>query len=327
MTGSGWTRRVVAAFGRARRRFGRLDHLARAVVRYDRADGGRLAAAVTYYSFFAAFSLALLGFAVLGFVLDDPAALRAVQGYLSENLPGLDARALREARGTAGLVAFVVLPVAGLFWVDSLRSSIRAIWRLPQYPGNFFLRQLIDLAVLAGLGLLLAASLAAATGTGTLLNLLLFDTADAAGPPGRWLLRSAGYVLGVGVNVLLAIAALTALPRLKMRLRRVLGPALFVAAGLEVLKTLGRVYVHRTQANPAYHLVTGAVAVLVFLSVLNQLVLFAAALAATSTRGPVTDLAVPAATPAPPAAVHQRVIHRRGPVAPRRGARPPRRRR
>jgi membrane protein len=45
-----------------------------------------------------------------------------------------------------------------------------------------------------------------------------------AGPPGRWLLGTAGYVLGIGVNVMLAIAALTALPRLRMRLRRVLGP-------------------------------------------------------------------------------------------------------
>jgi membrane protein len=137
-------------------------------------------------------------------------------------------------------------------------------------------------------------------------------------------------VLGVGVNVLLAIAVLTALPRLRVRLRRVLAPALFVAAGLEVLKTLGRIYVQRTQANPAYHLVTGAVAVLVFLSVLNQLILFAAALAATSTRGPVTDLAMPATPAAPPAAGHRRVIRRRPAhrtVARSRGVHPPRRHR
>jgi hypothetical protein len=76
------------------------------------------------------------------------------------------------------------------------------------------------------------------------------------------------------VNILLAIAALTGLPRLRMRLRRVLGPALFVAAGLEVLKTVGRLYVQRTEANPAYQVVTGAVAVLVFLSLLNQFILF-----------------------------------------------------
>jgi hypothetical protein len=35
----------------------------------------------------------------------------------------------------------------------------------------------------------------------------------------------------VGVNTLLSIAVLTGLPRLRMPLRRVLGPALFVAAG------------------------------------------------------------------------------------------------
>jgi membrane protein len=67
---------------------GWLDHLARAAVRYDQADGGRLAAAMTYYAFFATFALALLSFAAFGFVLDDPVVLRDVQSYLAENLPG-----------------------------------------------------------------------------------------------------------------------------------------------------------------------------------------------------------------------------------------------
>src|ERR1043165_8791132 len=71
--------RVARAWGQARRRYGWLDHLVRAGARYDRADGGRLAAAVTYYAFFATFALALLAFAIFGFVLDDPVVLRAVQ--------------------------------------------------------------------------------------------------------------------------------------------------------------------------------------------------------------------------------------------------------
>jgi membrane protein len=126
--------------------------------------------------------------------------------------------------------------------------------------------------------------------------------------------------LGVGVNILLAIAVLTGLPRLRLRLRRVLAPALLIAAGLEILKTAGRLYVQRTEANPAYHVVAGAVAVLVFLSLLNQLILFAAALTATSTRGPVTDLAArrthasrhPTATAG--AHAHPRLSRRRRPV-------------
>ena len=275
---------------RGRRRWGWLDHLARAGVRYDEADGGRLAAAVTYYAFFATFALALLGFAVFGFVLDNPAVLRAVQRYLAENLPRLDVRALRDARGTIGVIAFVTLPVTGWFWVDALRSSIRKVWRLPEYPGNLLVRLLVDLLVLVGLGLLLAASLAVAFVTTALAGRLI-TAAGTARTQARWALDAVGFVLGVGVNTLLSSAALTGLARLRMPLRRVLGPALLVAAGLELLKTLGRLYVQRTEANPTYQVVAGAVGLLVFLNVVNQLILFAAALTATSTVGRATDMA------------------------------------
>ncbi|MEV4620314.1 YhjD/YihY/BrkB family envelope integrity protein [Asanoa sp. NPDC049573] len=280
-------KRAVAGWTGARRRHGWLDHLARAVLRYDQADGGRLAAAVTYYAFFATFAMALFGFAVFAFVLDDPVVLQPVQAYLEANLPRIDVQSVRDARGTVGVIAFIGLPISGWFWVDALRSSIRAVWRLPEYPGAFVVRVLIDLAVLLGLGVLLVVSLTAvfvtATGVGW-----LFTAAGA-----RWLVGPLGFVLGVGVNTLLAMAVLTALPRLRMPLRRVLGPALFVAGGLELLKTLGRLYVHGTETNPTYLVVAGAVGLLVFLNAVNQLILFAATLAATSTAGQVTDLAAP----------------------------------
>jgi membrane protein len=284
----------VAAWRQARRRYGWLDHVVRAAVRYDRADGGRLAAAVTYYAFFATFALALLGFAVFGFVLADPAVLRAVQRYLAQNLPRLDVQTLRDARGTVGLIAFVGLPVTGWFWVDALRSSIRRMWRLPEYPGSFLVRLFVDLLVLVGLGLLLAASLAVAFVTAALAGRLV-SAADTDTAAARWLLATVGFVLGVGVNTVLSIAVLTALPRLRMPLRRVLGPALLVAAGLEVLKSLGRLYVQHAEANPTYRVVAGAVGLLVFLNVVNQLVLYAAALTATATAGRVTDMAAGAA--------------------------------
>src|SRR6266508_2656279 len=290
MRPAGRATRAAAVWGRAWRRHGWLDHLVRAGVRYDEADGGRLAAAVTYYAFFATFALALLGFAIFGFVLDDPAVLRSVQRYLAQNLPRVDVQTLRDARGTAGVIAFVGLPITGWFWVDALRSSIRKIWGLPEYPGNFVVRLLIDLLVLVGLGLLLAASLAVAFGT-TALASRLVNAAGTGAVPARWLLATVGFVLGVGVNTLLSIAVLTGLPRLRMPLRRVLGPALLVAAGLEVLKTLGRLYVQRTEANPTYRVVAGTVGLLVFLNVVNQLILFAATLTATSTTGQVSDLA------------------------------------
>jgi membrane protein len=280
-------KQAVARWTGARRQHGWVDHLARAVVRYDHADGGRLAAAVTYYAFFAMFAMALFGFAVFAFVLDDPVVLHPVQAYLEANLPRIDVQSVRDARGTVGVIGFIGLPISGWFWVDALRSSIRAIWGLPEYPGGFIVRVLIDLAVLVGLGLLLVVSLTAVFVTAASVGWLV----TAAGA--RWLVGPLGFVGGAIVNTLLAMAVLTALPRLRMPLRRVLGPALFVAGGLELLKTLGRLYVHSTETNPTYLVVAGAVGLLVFLNVVNQLILFAATLSATSDLGQVTDLAAP----------------------------------
>lgn len=275
---------MAAGLGRVRR-LGVVQHLGRAFTRYQDAHAGRLAAAVTYYAFFAAFSLGLLGFAILGYVLDNPRVLESVQTYLAENLPRLDTQSLRDARGTAGLIAFVVLTVAGVFWVDALRSSIRSIWQLNEYPGRFFMRPLIDLVVLAGLGLLLATSLTVAFGAQALLHWLL-PTLQS-----RWVLTVIAFLLGIGVNTVLSVAVLTGLPRLRMPLRRVLLPALLIVAGLEVIKTVGRIYLGLAAANPAYQVVTGAVGLLLFLNLLNQVILFAASLTATSTVGTVTDLA------------------------------------
>jgi membrane protein len=285
------THRAAAAWRRARRRHGWLDHLARAAARYDEADGGRLAAAVTYYAFFATFALALLGFAVFGFALDDPTVERSVQRYLTENLPSLDVQALRTARGTVGVIGFLGLPVTGWFWVDALRSSIRKVWRVPEYPGSFVVRLLVDLLVLIGLGLLLAASLATAFATTALANRLVDTTGTDAAAAG-WLLAAVGLVVGLAVNTMLSTAVLTGLPRLRMPPRRVVIPALLVAVGMELLKTVGGFYVQRIEANPTYQVVAGTVGLLISLNVINQLILFAAALTATGTTGDVTDLAV-----------------------------------
>src|SRR5207244_88687 len=103
----------------------------------------------------------------------------------------------------------------------------------------FFVRVLIDLLVLVGLGLLLAASLAVTVAT-TAVASRLVNAARTGATPARWLLATLGLMLGIRVNILLSMAVLTALPRLRMPPRRVLGPALLVAAGLELLKTLGR---------------------------------------------------------------------------------------
>jgi membrane protein len=284
---------------RLRRRVGWLDHGVAAVARYDHADGGRLAAAVTYYAFFAVFSLALLGFAILGSIVDSPDLLAAMQDRLPRIVPRLDLASLREARGLAWIAGLIVLPISGVFWIDALRSAMRAVWGLPQYPGNFFVRQLIDLLVLAGLGLLLVVALVIEVAAQHLFGLLGSEVMGV-GPAAAVLPATAGFVLGLAVNTGLSMAVLTGLPRLRMRLRRVLGPAVLIAVGVQVLTGIGRVYVNAVAVRPVYQAVAAAVGLLVFLNLLNQLILFACALTATSTAGVITDMSAESSLPTLP---------------------------
>ncbi|WP_436759117.1 YihY/virulence factor BrkB family protein [Streptosporangium sp. V21-05] len=287
---SHWTSGFVRAWAAARDRCGWFDHLVRAAVHYDRTDAGRLSAGMTYYAFYATFALALLAFVIMGHVLDTPAALGQVESYLSDTFPRLDVQALRDARDTAGVIASFGLPLTGLFWIDSMRSSMRAVWGLEQYPGNFFLRWLIDLAVLVTLGLLLSVSLTLSFGAQTALTWLAGQTIGADALPAQWALSAVAFILGICVNILLSTALLTLAPRLRLSPRRVIGPALVITIGLELLKTIGQVYLNFSSASPAYQVVAGAVGMLLFLKLVNVLILFAASHAATSRYGTVIDL-------------------------------------
>jgi membrane protein len=101
---------------------------------------------------------------------------------------------------------------------------------------------------------------------------------------------SAGLLLTVAVNMILAAALLAAVPRLRMTVRRMVPPVLQVGIGITLLNTVGKSFVGLVQRNPAYGLVGSAVGVLVYLYVFNQLLLFGAAWAATSPHGRVVDL-------------------------------------
>jgi membrane protein len=274
---------------RLRDRFPLLDHVWRAVERYDGENGSRLAAATAYYGFFATFALGVLVFAVLGMTLtDNTVASTTAESYLQQNLPVLDVSALVHASRDISAVALLALVFAGVWWVESLRSSQRALWHLEQHPGNVVVRYLVNLAVLIGLGLLLAVSLAISLG---LQDILLRMVGDQNAPLTRHALDWSSALLAAGVDLLLAAGLLAAVPWLRIPIRRLVPPALLIVVGLALLKTAGRWYVARMTRNPAYQLTAGAIGLLVFMYLFNQIALFATALAATATRGTVRDLA------------------------------------
>ncbi|XVU24824.1 YihY/virulence factor BrkB family protein [Actinoplanes sp. CA-054009] len=266
---------------RLRRRSKYFDHLSRALLRFWEAQGGRLAAAIAYYGFFAVFALLLIGYSIFGILLDNNKELfEVVSDFLRQNLPFLDVPAILASGKTVGIVGIIGLTFTGIAWVEAIRSSQRLIWRLNEQPGYIGVRQALDLLVLLGILALLALSQLAVYG----LEKLLAWMADG------FVQSTVSWILTVAVNMLLAAALLAAVPRLRMTVRRMIPPVLQVGIGVTLLNTVGKSFVGLVQRNPAYGLVGSAVGVLVYLYVFNQLLLFGAAWAATSPHGRVIDL-------------------------------------
>jgi membrane protein len=266
---------------KVRRRSRYFDHFSRALLRFWEVQGGRLAAAIAYYGFFAIFALLLIGYSVFGLLLTNNVELfDIVRDFLRQNLPFLDVQAILDSGKTVGIVGIIGLTFTGIGWVEAIRSSQRLIWRLNEQPGYIGVRQALDLLVLIGILLLLALSQLAVYGLERLLHWLA----------GGFVLSAISLLLTVAVNMLLAAALLAVVPRLRMTVRRIAPPVLQVGIGITLLNTFGKSFVALVERNPAYGLVGSAVGVLVYLYVFSQLLLFGAAWAATSPHGRVVDL-------------------------------------
>jgi membrane protein len=273
------TTRYERTVSDARERSSVIDHAFRAKDRYTDAFGGRLAAAIAYYGFFATFALGVVAYAVLGFLVQHNVDIKdTVDEFLRENLPVIQVEKISAGRAGAGWFGLIALVFAGVAWVEALRSSQRRIWELEQKPGNVFLRRGIDVPVMAGLAILLGVSILIASGIERLL----------AGIP---VLEHLGWLLQIGVNLLVAVALLAALPRLRISPGRLLPPAGVVAVGIFALNSLGGIYIERVRDNAAYAVVATAAGLLVYLYLFHQLVLAGAAWMATSEEGRVVDLA------------------------------------
>jgi membrane protein len=270
-----------------RKRYGLFDHVWLAVERLNDVDGSRLAAAISYYGFFAAFALAAVVYSILGRILGttDAGLVGIVNNYLEQSLPWVVQTAKQVGRMEVTALGLVALVFSGVGWVEALRSSQRAIWLFEQHPGNFILRRIVDFAMLVGLGVLLGLSLAMTAAIDKVLGILAPNTTF-----GSAIIRSSGPVLEFLVNFVLAAAILLALPRLRLSPGRLLPPTTVVAVGIQLLNSVGTWYIRRTEQRPAYQLVAGTVGLLIYLYLLNQLILLGAALAATSRRGTVVDL-------------------------------------
>ena len=185
-----------------------------------------------------------------------------------------------------------------------MRSSQRAIWDLDQQPGNLVIRRLVDLA---RHGRARPAAGAVAVGPDRHQRARSARCCCDLSPQN---VRSAfqqaiatigsvtGILLALLVNCVLAASMLSGVARLRMSFRRLLPSTLLVAVGLlhPVARSAGPTSSTARTARPTRSSAARS-RILLFLYLFNQLLLFGAALAATSTRGTVRDLA---AGPPPP---------------------------
>jgi membrane protein len=311
--GSSLVRRLIDGrlVAEQRRRYAWFDHLARAGGRYRRTQGDLMAAGVTYFAFLALFPMLLLLAGIVGLVLAGDELLQeqlydaireAFPGKLGDTLVDQLTGAIGSA-GVVGLVGLVGFLYAGLRMIDQLRIGMERIWTGHVEEPDFWrdnLTDLLALLLLGGLGtagLLLSGVLTQATSA--VLEFLGLDGAVGYGVL-TWLL---GLVLALASDVAVFLWLLRAVPATGLPLRRLLPGALFGAAGVEVLKLVGGLYLTAISRSLTASVFGGAVGLLVWINLMGRFAFFTAAWAATLRR---VELLIPrpaASRPGPAAAL------------------------
>ncbi|TLQ44162.1 YihY/virulence factor BrkB family protein [Streptomyces marianii] len=260
-------------------------HTWRSYEKLDEARWTRLAAAITFISFLALFPLITVA-AAIGATLVGKERLKALQGRLTEQVPGisdqLDLGALVDNAGTVGLIAGALLLLTGIGWIGSMRECLRVVWGLDDKgDGNPLVRKGKDAVVLLGLGAVVLASFAASA----LGSSAVGWTADQIGidrdGAGGVLLQTAALAVAVAADFLMLLYVLTLLPGVHPPRRRLIVAALIGAIGFELLKLLLSGYISGVAANSMYGAFGVPVALLLWINFTAKLLLYCAAWTAT----------------------------------------------
>ncbi|HEV2634283.1 MAG TPA: YihY/virulence factor BrkB family protein [Actinocrinis sp.] len=261
--------------------------LLRAYTRYKVQRGSRLAAAMSYTAFLSLFPLLAVAVAITSAVLGD-SGVQHLKSEFQQNLPGLSDKfsldSIVSQAATVGVISGVLLIWSGLSWVNTARGSLRAVWNVPDNPGKAATRKAADLASLVGLGLTAAVSLAAtaasASAAATVLRWLGIDNAW----PARDLLRLLGVLVGLAASTALYAYLLAGIPRLVIPRRVLLYASIAGAVVLEITKGLIASYLSNVAGKSLYGAFGVPVAVLIWLNITFQMLLFLSAWTATRTE-------------------------------------------
>lgn len=267
-----------------------LDHAIRANDRNTEVMGTQLAAAITYFGFLSFFPLLALGFSVVGYISDIyPNAQADVTLALQDAFPSLigdsdgqiNVQDIVDARANAGIIALLGLAYAGLGWLDALRAGLRRVFATSDVRLSFLKKKLVDVVVLALLGLallgsLIVTSMATAATTFVLDHVGLEQSIVAVG-----LLKVISVAFALAADTLLFAIVFSRLSGAQLTWRQVRSGALLTAVGFELLKLVGTFLIGRTTENPLYATFGVVVGLLVWMNFVARLIIFAAAWTAT----------------------------------------------
>ncbi|MFJ7275899.1 YihY/virulence factor BrkB family protein [Kitasatospora sp. NPDC098663] len=244
---------------------------------FSAARGNRLAGAVTFFGFLALFPLLTVGLAIAVSTLSS-SQVADLQKHISDQLPGiseaLNLPSLVANAGAVGLVSGALLLVSGLGWVDTMRTSVRDVWQLPDDDTNVVLRKGRDCAVLGGLGVVSLISVGASTAGTTLAGRI----ADWTGLRSGYLLTGVGVLIAIACDTLLFAYLLAPFPGIRGQRRRdVLQGALIGAVGFELLKVLLASYLGSVAGKSLYGAFGVPVALLLWINFVSRLLMYCVA--------------------------------------------------
>lgn len=276
---------------RLRTRYGWFDHVMRAQERYDDCQGNFFAAGMSYYTIFALFPLAMVGFSVGGFLLSRrPEVLDEIERRIKHSIPGEFGNELVtlmdsaiSSRASVGAIGLATAAWVGLTWMANLREALSEMWETRSEKKGFVSSKLSDLlAMVWAFGATLATIALTALADPKLMRSVL-----------RWLgvpdftllgglLRVASLIMAAGVSWLLFTWMIARLPRESVNFNSAMEAGAIAAVGYELFKQAGSVYLQSVINGPAGAVFGPVLGLLVFAYVTARLILFATAWAATS---------------------------------------------
>lgn len=282
-----------------------LDHLVRAVGRYQNQRGDHYAAGITYFTVLSLFPLLMIAFAIAGFVLAGNAdLLDELRASVVENIPGEMGDQLNDlidqaigSRGAVGVLGLLTGLYSGLGWMANLRAALTEQWEQKSDDANWFRNKLSDLGALFGLFLALALSLGLSILASSRLGVRLLELTGLQDMPGsRWLLWLLSTALAMVASWALFAWIIARLPREPVTLRSALRAAVLAAVGFEIFKNLAGIYLRSVLSSPAGAAFGSIIGIMVFSYVVYRIILFATAWAATAREN---EQLAPAPLPGP----------------------------